>query len=200
VTRPLFFLCSLVRNRTPAAISSGLLLQIVFGLVPVLLVVEDDMNGLPVGRNAHVRNADNLPIPFVRRLNRVRIDFFQGAYAQNGMHREAVAERQKVLTLSGSPDLAAAIGEDYNKSGYSGVLQSWLEGLNEVSKRNYVSSYSIAQIHARLGNKPQSLAMLERAYSARDGNLTYLKIDQVFDDLRPDPQFQGLLRKLAIPE
>jgi serine/threonine-protein kinase len=122
------------------------------------------------------------------------------AYAQNGMHREAVAERQKVLTQSGNPDLAATIGEDYSKSGYSGVLQSWLEGLNEVSKRGYVSSYNIAQIHARLGNKPQSLAMLERAYSARDGNLTYLKIDQVFDDLRSDPQFQGLLRKLAIPE
>jgi len=122
------------------------------------------------------------------------------AYAQNGMNREAVAERQKVLTLSGSPDLAAAIGEDYSKSGYSGVLQSWLEGLNEVSKRGYVSSYNIAQIHARLGNKPQTLAMLEHAYGARDGNLTYLKVDPVFDDLRSDPRFQGLLQKLAMPE
>jgi tetratricopeptide (TPR) repeat protein len=122
------------------------------------------------------------------------------AYAQNGMNREAVAERQKVLTLSGSPDLAATIGEDYSKSGYSGVLQSSLEGLNEVSKRKYVPSYDIAQINARLGNKPQALAMLERAYGDRDGNLTYLKIDPVFDDLRSDPQFQGLLRKLATPD
>ena len=122
------------------------------------------------------------------------------AYAQNGMNREAVSERQKVLTLSGSPDLAATIGEDYSKSGYSGVLQSSLEGLNEVSKRGYVSSYNIAQIHARLGDKPQALAMLARAYGARDGNLTYLKIDPVFDELRSDPQFQGLLQKLATPE
>jgi len=122
------------------------------------------------------------------------------AYAQNGMDREAVAERQKVLTLSGSPDLAATIGEDYSKSGYTGVLQSWLEGLNEVSKRSYVSYYNIAQIHARLGNKPQSLAMLERAYNSRDGNLTYLKIDPVFDDLRSDPQLQKLLQKIATPQ
>ena len=122
------------------------------------------------------------------------------AYVQNGMYREAVAERQKVLTLSGSPDLAAAIGEDYRKSGYSGVLQSWLEGLNEVSKRGYVSSYNIAQIQARLGDKRQALAMLERAYSARDSNLTYLKIDPVFDDLRSDPQFRALSQKMALTQ
>src|SRR2546430_5934216 len=30
----------------------------------------------------------------------------ESAYAQNGMFKEAVAERQKVLTLSGNPDLA----------------------------------------------------------------------------------------------
>jgi TolB-like protein len=122
------------------------------------------------------------------------------AYAQNGMFREAVAERQKVLTLSGSPDLAAAIGDDYRKSGYEGVLQSWLEGLNEVSKRGYVSSYNIAQIQARLGNKLEAYATLEHAYAARDGNLTYLKIDPAFDDLRSDPKFQDLLRKLGLPQ
>jgi eukaryotic-like serine/threonine-protein kinase len=122
------------------------------------------------------------------------------AYAQNGMFREAVAERQKVLTLSGSPDLAAAIGDDYRKSGYEGVLQSWLEGLNEVSKRGYVSSYNIAQIHARLGHRPEVHAMLERAYDSRDANLTYLKIDPVFDDLRSDQKFQGLLLKLGMPQ
>jgi serine/threonine protein kinase/TolB-like protein/Tfp pilus assembly protein PilF len=122
------------------------------------------------------------------------------AYAQNGMFREAVAERQRVLTLSGSPDLAAAIGDDYRKSGYEGVLQSWLEGLNEVSKRGYVSSYNIAQIQARLGQKADARSMLERAYGSRDGNLTYVKVDPVFDDLRSDPQFQGLLVKLGLPQ
>jgi len=122
------------------------------------------------------------------------------AYAQNGMPREAVAERQKVLTLSGSPDLAAAIGDDYKNSGYEGVLQSWLEGLNEVSKRAYVSSYNIAQIQARLGKKVEAIATLERAYASRDGNLTFLKVDPLFDDLRPEPKFHELVLKLAMPQ
>ena len=80
------------------------------------------------------------------------------AYAQNGMYREAVAERQKVLTLSGNPDLAAAIGDDFRKSGYAGVMRSWLEGLKEVSKRRYVSPYNIAQIHARSQKRNKPLA------------------------------------------
>jgi serine/threonine protein kinase/tetratricopeptide (TPR) repeat protein len=124
----------------------------------------------------------------------------EAAYAQSGMFKEAVAERQKVLTLSGNPDLAAAIGEDYGKSGYTGVLQSWLEGLQEVSKRGYVSSYNIAQIYARLGDKYQALVWLEKAYNERDSKLTYVKVEPAFDGIRSDPQFQKLLQRLAMPQ
>jgi predicted Zn-dependent protease len=52
-------------------------------------------------------------------------------YAHMGKHKEAVAEREKALSLSGGPELAASIEDDFNKSGYKGVLQSWLEGLTE---------------------------------------------------------------------
>jgi tetratricopeptide (TPR) repeat protein len=123
----------------------------------------------------------------------------EAAYAQSGMFKEAVGEQQKVLTLSGNPDLAAAIGDDYRKSGYAGVLQSWVEGLQEVSKRRYVSSYNIAQTYARLGEKDQAIAWLERAYSERDAKLTYMKVEPAFDDINSDPRFQQLLRNLDYP-
>jgi serine/threonine protein kinase/Tfp pilus assembly protein PilF len=124
----------------------------------------------------------------------------EAAYAQSGMYREAVGERQKVLTLSGNPDLAAAIGEDYRKSGYAGVLQSSLEGLKEVSKERYVSPYNIAQIHARLQEKDQALAWLEQAFSERDSQLTYVKVDPAFDEIRSDAHFQQLLQRLTLPQ
>jgi hypothetical protein len=108
-----------------------------------------------------------------------------------------VAEQQKVLTLSGNPDLAAAIGEDYRNSGYSGVLQSWLEGLKEVSKRGYISSYNMAEIYARLEKKQEALSSLEQAYNERDSNLTCMKIEPAFDGIRADSRFQSLLQRLA---
>ena len=122
----------------------------------------------------------------------------EAAYAQSGMTKEAVAERQKVLTLSGNPDLAAAIGEDYSTSGYSGVLRSWLEGLQEISKRGYVSAYNMSEIYARLGQKQEALAALERAYTERDSNLTNMKVEPVFDGIRSEARFQELLRRLAM--
>jgi serine/threonine protein kinase/Tfp pilus assembly protein PilF len=124
----------------------------------------------------------------------------EAAYAQSGMYREAIGERQKVLTLSGNPDLAAAIGEDYRKSGYTGVLQSSLEGLKEVSKQRYVSPYNIAQIHARLQERDQTVVWLEQAFSDRDSQLTYLKVEPAFDEVRSDPRFHQLLQRLGMPE
>src|SRR5713101_1856644 len=124
----------------------------------------------------------------------------EAAYAQNGMFKEAIGERQKVLTLSGNPDLAAAIGEDFNASGYPGVLKSWLEGLKEVSKRGYVSSYNIAQIYARLAEKGQALASLETALEQRDSNLTYVNVEPAFDDIRSDPRFKKVVLGLNMPQ
>jgi tetratricopeptide (TPR) repeat protein len=124
----------------------------------------------------------------------------EAAYEQNGMYKDAVAQRQKVLTLSGNPDLAAAIGADYARSGYPGVMQSWLEGLKEVSKRGYVSGYNIAQIYAQLGEKTQALVWLDQAFNQRDSKLTYVKVEPAFDQLRTDPQFQQLVQRLGMPQ
>jgi len=80
------------------------------------------------------------------------------------------------------------------------VLKSWLEGLQEVSKHGYVSSYNMAQIYARLGDKNQTLASLEQAYHERDSNLTYVKVEPAFDDVRSDPRFQKIVQQLALPQ
>ena len=123
----------------------------------------------------------------------------EAAYAQSGMYKEAIAERQRLLTLSGNPDLAVAIGEDYRKSGYSGVLQGSLEGLKEVSKERYVPPYHVAQIYARLADKQQTLAWLEQAFNERDSQVTYMKVEPAFDEIRSDARFQQLLHRLAMP-
>ena len=124
----------------------------------------------------------------------------EAAYFQSDMYKEAIGIRQKVLTRSGNPDLAAAIGKDYDKSGYLGVLKNWLEGLQGLSKRAYVSSYQIAQIYAVLEDKDHAISRLEQAFKERDGQLTYMKVDPVFDEIRSDPRFQDLVRRIGFPQ
>lgn len=44
----------------------------------------------------------------------------------------------------------------------------------------------------------RSRRWLEKAYEGRVGLLVYARVDSVWDDLRPDPQFQHLIRRLGM--
>ena len=119
-------------------------------------------------------------------------------YAQMGKQKEAVAEREKILSLSGSPELAASIEEDFAKSGYRGVLQSWLEGLTEISKHSYVSPYSIAQAYMRMGEKQKVFDWLQKAYEDHDSGLVSVAVEPMFEPVRSDPRFRDLLRRTKL--
>jgi serine/threonine protein kinase/Flp pilus assembly protein TadD len=119
-------------------------------------------------------------------------------YAGMGEQKEAVAEREKLLSLSGSPELAASIEEDFSKGGYKGVLQSWLDGLTEISKYGYISPYSIAQAYMRMGEKEKTFSWLEKAYEEHDSGLVSLAVEPIFDPIRSDPRFKDLLRRMKL--
>ena len=119
-------------------------------------------------------------------------------YAQMGKQKEAVAEREKALSLSGGPELAASIEEDFTKSGYKGVLQSWLDGLTEISKHGYVSSYSIAEAYMRMGEKEKAFDWLEKAYEEHDSGLVSLAVEPMFDRARSDPRYRDILRRMKL--
>lgn len=58
--------------------------------------------------------------------------------------------------------------------------------------------YSIAVIYASLGDNQNALHWLERAYRDRDVNITYLKVDSFFDNMRTDSRFQDLMRRVGL--
>jgi eukaryotic-like serine/threonine-protein kinase len=119
-------------------------------------------------------------------------------YAQMGKQKEAVAEREKMLSLSGGPELAASIEEDFAKGGYRGVLQSWLDGLTEISKHGYVSSYSMAEAYMRMGENAKALDLLEKAYEDHDSSLVSIGVEPMFNPIRSEPRFRELLRRMKL--
>ncbi len=119
-------------------------------------------------------------------------------YAQSGKQKEAVAERARILSLSGSPEFAASIEEDFSKSGYKGVLQSWLDGLTEISKHGYVSAYSIAEGYMRLGQKDKVFEWLDKAYEDHDSGLVSIAVEPMFDPVRSDPRFKDIVRRMKL--
>jgi hypothetical protein len=53
-------------------------------------------------------------------------------------------------------------------------------------------------IYTGLGDKDMAFEWLERAYADRTARLSELP-DPPFDDLRSDPRFQDLLRRVGLP-
>ncbi len=121
-------------------------------------------------------------------------------YTESGMYQQAIAEFEKGGTLSGgNPQIKSGLGLAYGLSGRRADALRILDQLNEQSERGYVSPFSIAVVYAGLGEKDRTLAWLEKAYEVRANEMVYIKTELIFDNLRSDPRFQDLLRRIGIP-
>src|SRR5262245_3505439 len=67
-----------------------------------------------------------------------------------------------------------------------------------IAGRRYVSAYSLASVHAALGDTERALGLLERAYEQRDWSLAFLAVDPAMDSLASQARFQKLVRRLGL--
>jgi len=106
-------------------------------------------------------------------------------YEHQGMYELAVRARRRALTLSGDrPQDAAELGNSYRESGTEGYLM-WRLGRLE----DQYAPYTIAEIHAQLGDQAQAFAWLEKAYQQRHTQMVMLKVSPSWDSLSGDPRF-----------
>ena len=71
----------------------------------------------------------------------------------------------------------------------------------EAKAGRAVSHYPLAVIEAGLGDKEQAITELQRAYTEHVWPMYLIKVDPAFADIRTDPRFVALVRKvgLAVP-
>ncbi len=127
------------------------------------------------------------------------------AYEAKGSYEEAITAWEKAMLLARAGPMTArlqavaALRQAYVKGGIRGYYLRALEGLKEDSKSKYVRPFNFARLYARLGERNQATAWLERAYQERDFMMTGIQIWPTFDPLRSDPRFQDLLRRMNFP-
>jgi tetratricopeptide (TPR) repeat protein/DNA-binding winged helix-turn-helix (wHTH) protein len=123
------------------------------------------------------------------------------ALEQKGLYDEALKEIGKAIELSQeTPRMLASLGYIYAVSGNQAKARQIIRKLTERTQQVYVSPYHPAMIYAGLGKNAEALKLLEQAYQERFGLLVYLKIEPRFDNLRQEPQFKDLLRRIGLPE
>jgi len=120
------------------------------------------------------------------------------AYEAKGMYTEAIAEFQTGVKLSGSPLMLALLGHAYAVSGKTAEAKQVLSDLQQLQGQRYVSPYTVAAIHAGLGDQDQAFKWLETAVEERDIWLMNLKVDPVFAKLRSQKKFTDILARIRL--
>jgi eukaryotic-like serine/threonine-protein kinase len=119
--------------------------------------------------------------------------FYRGDSAKA---REAMLQSHSAEGLDPklSPDLAYMDAV----TGKPDEARKTLSQLLKLSKKYAISPGMIALIYIALDDREQAIAWLEKAYARHSSMMMWLKVDQRFDKIRPDPRFQDLMRRVHL--
>ena len=122
-------------------------------------------------------------------------------YERQGDYRRAIEAFNKVSPKSHRKGgtVLAAIAYAHAKAGHREEALDVLRQLEELSTREYVSSYDLALLHLALGNKDAAFVQLSKAFDDHSSYLPFLNVDARLDEVRTDPRFQTLVRRMNFP-
>ena len=119
-------------------------------------------------------------------------------FMMKGEYENAIKEFEKAQTLGSDPRVLMLFACNYSRMGKRGEALKKIEELKKVSREKYVSPYYFALAFASLGDKDTAFEWLEKAFAAREGRMTLMKADPLLNDLRSDPRFTDLLKRVGL--
>ena len=122
------------------------------------------------------------------------------AYDGKRLYAEAIAEYRKALALNDDPYAKAFLVRSLAKSGRRSDALKLVEELKSESATRYVPNYCLAMAYTALGEKEEAFALLEKDIAEHSSFVSVLAVEPALDDLRDDPRFKAMLRRLNLPE
>jgi adenylate cyclase len=120
-------------------------------------------------------------------------------YQEQYDYKNALDEYTSAARVLGSwPVTMAAIGHLNAVSGRRDEARLVLKDLEELSRREYVTPYGVALVHAGLGDAASAFEWLDKAVADRSHWLVWLKLDPRFASLHGQPRFNALLRRVGL--
>jgi len=110
------------------------------------------------------------------------------------------ALRKARAASPGSAHAAADLGYALARAGEPSAARGVLAELEQWARRRRVSAYDFAVVHAGLGDTASALAALERAFEEKATGVRWLKVEPIFDELRAEPRFAELVRRVGLPD
>ncbi len=124
-------------------------------------------------------------------------DCLAWAYWAKHMYPQAIEEMKVQDQLSDGrvSDFTSALELGFRSGGRKGAYTKGIEKMQEEQ-----NAFGLAFLYSELGNKDQAFHWLNAAYQEHEPNLVTLKTNPSFDNIRSDPRFAELVRKVGLPQ
>jgi DNA-binding winged helix-turn-helix (wHTH) protein/TolB-like protein len=124
------------------------------------------------------------------------------AYQEADLLDEAARESQSIAESEGDDHVftLAILGYGYAARGQRDKAAPMVEKLLALADQISPALPHAAAIYAGLGDRDRAFELIERALAAHDDRLLWIKVDPRFEHLRADARYNGLLRRMSLPQ
>lgn len=91
-----------------------------------------------------------------------------------------------------------SLGYAYALAGRKDEARKIIDQLTRLSKDRFVSPYSIAIIYAGLSDADRTFEWRNKAYEERAETIGWIKVDARLNNVRSDPRFANLVRRVGL--
>jgi len=120
-------------------------------------------------------------------------------YLNKECYGEALAEAERAQAFSGGQAASLLLlGRAHALLGHSAEACNELARLQEMSRKKYVPALYSAGLYASLDETDRTFDWFEKACDERSNYLIYLNVDPLLDNLRADPRFAKILRRVGL--
>jgi tetratricopeptide (TPR) repeat protein len=127
------------------------------------------------------------------------------AYAMKRMYPQALAEYDKIpdqdkAVAAENQLVASGLGWVYAVSRRRADALKIAQQFRDLSSHAYVDFYFLAGIYAGLADKDEAFRLLEKGYEQHSASMPYLTGDPFWHEMRSDPRYADLLRRIGLPQ
>ncbi len=118
-------------------------------------------------------------------------------YERAGNYDLSIASFERYKEVSDYPWTVSFLGYIYARAGMIDKANAILDTLFTLEGQGvHISPSTIASIYVALSNRDEAFNWLERAYIEKDEELGRVNINWLFDDIRSDPRFTDLIKRM----
>jgi len=112
---------------------------------------------------------------------------------------EAIEALEKAVAVSPDALTMAYLGSVHARAGNLDAASQVLKDLLARCDREPVAPRCFSYLYAAIGEPDKAFEWLEKACRTHDSGVFFLRVMPLYDPLRSDPRFDGMLRRLGLP-